>query len=287
MQLPVVVFRLDEKNKTQKLFIVEKQCGIDYRKLVNLVHKFTLETKLETEGIAKETLRNLCKLATTEADRKLLKFAVCQASKYSNKEARQKLGVHNVSKLKAEIEIAVEEAEKIRKEVSDLAAIREKSALRCLGLYSIDESDSSDSEKEGETDESDSDIDWQSESASDTESDINNQGASEIENAVPSLPKSQIAPFLPNHNYLLDLLRESSFNWFCFVQESKLLMRECDNEVIDQVLIDFSQSIHTLELNETEKERTEMSRQAYLNSERVAELNNTGFTDSESDDPED
>ena len=30
-----------------------------------------------------------------------------------------------------------------------------------------------------------------------------------------------------------------------------------------------------------------MSRQAYLNSERVAELNNTGFTDSESDDPED
>ena len=44
MQLPVVVFRLDEKNKTPKLFIVEKQCGIDYRKLVNLVHKFTLET---------------------------------------------------------------------------------------------------------------------------------------------------------------------------------------------------------------------------------------------------
>ena len=49
MQLPVVVFRLSEKNGMHTLLVVEQQHGIDYKVLVNLVHKFTLETKLETD----------------------------------------------------------------------------------------------------------------------------------------------------------------------------------------------------------------------------------------------
>lgn len=304
MQLPVVVFRLDEKRGIQKLFVIEKQCGIDYRKLVNLVHKFTLETKLEKEGIAKETLHDLCNLASTEGDRKLLKFAVCQAGNYSNKNARQKLGIHSISKLKVEIESAVKQAEEIRKEVSELAAVREKSALRCLGLYFLDECDSNESEREDETDESDNDIEWHSE----IESDADNECVSEIENTAPSLPESQLnfensatgneldtAPLenrstlneLPTQSTLLLLLRESNFNWFCFVEEVKLLMRDCNNEVVDKVLVDFNRDFQFMELNNNEKERTEISKQAYLNSEKVGTINNTGLTDSESDDPED
>ena len=81
MQLPVVVFRLSDKNGMHTLLVVEQQHGIDYKVLVNLVHKFILETKLETDGLGRDTLRDLCKLASTEGDRKLLKFAVCEASK--------------------------------------------------------------------------------------------------------------------------------------------------------------------------------------------------------------
>lgn len=272
MQLPVVIFKLNAKPGTQKLYVVENMFGIDFKKIVQLANKFTLETKLETEGVGKKILRDLCKLASTEADRKLLKFAVCQASMYSRKKARKQLGIQNVNKLKEEVTSAIAEAEEIRKEVLDLASIKEKSALRCLGLYSLSDSDSSDSDGNSESD-----------------SEITEEENIAIEERAEDTNKKQQS-IIPNPAQLLVLLKENKLNWFAFVEELNLLMRECTEEgidVVNQVLVDFSQTIPSMNLDDDERERVEISRQAYLNSEKVARVNDTGLTDSESDDPED
>ena len=71
-----------------------------------------------------------------------------QVNKYSSKKAQQELGVQGVNKLKREVSSAIDEGEEIRREVLDLAAVREKSAHRCLGLYTLCESESSDSESQ-------------------------------------------------------------------------------------------------------------------------------------------
>lgn len=78
MQLPVVIFSVGQRSGMQKLFVVKKQENIDYKKVVGLIEKFTLQPNLETGGgIKKDTLLPLCKLASTESDRKLITFAVC------------------------------------------------------------------------------------------------------------------------------------------------------------------------------------------------------------------
>ncbi|CAB3995982.1 Hypothetical predicted protein [Paramuricea clavata] len=124
----------------QKLYVIEKNDGIDYQTLVSLVHKFSLQTQLDKTGIAKETLHELCSLASTESDRKLIKFAVCEASRYSNTKAKEHLG------------------------------IQEMSVLRCLGLYDCMSGSESDCESTASTNQNDSQIEWLSED-SDDESD--------------------------------------------------------------------------------------------------------------------
>ena len=100
MQLPVVVFRVGQKIGMQKLYVVEKEQGIDYKKVATLIEKFTLQPNLEVGGIGRDILIALCKLASTESDRKLIKFAACEASNCSNKKAENRFGIQNISKLK-------------------------------------------------------------------------------------------------------------------------------------------------------------------------------------------
>lgn len=144
----------------QKLYVIENNDGIDYQTLVNLIHKFSLQNQLDKTGIAKETLRDLCSLASTESDRRLIKFAVCEASRYSNTKAKEHLGIQQLTSLKKNVQSALEQATAIRREVTDLATAREMSALRCLGLYDCVSESESDCESTASTDQTDSQIEW-------------------------------------------------------------------------------------------------------------------------------
>ena len=314
MQLPVVVFRVGQKIGMQKLYVVEKEQGIDYKKVATLIEKFTLQPNLEVGGIGRDTLLALCKLASTESDRKLIKFAACEASNCSNKKAENRFGIQNISKSKEEVKNALEISQNIRKEVADLAMVREKSVLRCLGLYEPCESDSSDSDVECEAEtlgKSEDEIQWVSDNESNSELDLTDEVLREAEESEMSLnedPSKNNKPeksarqkhmdpdeglnkqphiFAPNHDHLMLMLRDNQLNWFAFVEELRLLMRQYTSEVVNQVLLDFSENLLSTDLDDDEHERVEISRQAYLNSERVAVENETGLTDSESDDPED
>ncbi|CAB3979295.1 Hypothetical predicted protein [Paramuricea clavata] len=109
-------------------------------------------------------------LASTESDRKLIKFAVCEASRYSNTKAKQHLRIQQLASLKNNVQSALEQATAIRREVTDLATAREMSALRCLGLYDCMSGSESDCESTASTNQNDSQIEWLSED-SDDESD--------------------------------------------------------------------------------------------------------------------
>ena len=73
---------------------------------------------------------------------------------------------------------------------------------------------------------------------------------------------------LNNHNVeestLLDILKESDFNWYRFVMILRDVMKDMGEETFNEVLNDFGKRISSLGLSQHEQMITEQSRQAYL-----------------------
>ena len=95
--------------------------------------------------------------------------------------------------------------------------------------------------------------------------------------------------FTPTHDHLALMLRESNLNWFAFVDELIILLRQYDKSVIEQVLLDFTHNISFMDFTEGEERLIEQSRQAYLTQSRQQALgcqDNNVVTDSESDNPD-
>lgn len=85
------------------------------------------------------------------------------------------------------------------------------------------------------------------------------------------------------------MLRESKLNWFVFVDELILLLRQCTTEVIYQVLVEFAHNLAFMNFIEEEERLIEQSRPALLvQSRQPASVNQCCIvvSDSESDDPE-
>ena len=114
MQLSVVVFNLFESEKPSngKLYLMEQKEGVDYGHMINLMRKAVHKSNmLKNNGtMTKELLRGLCQLASTESDRKLINFAVCESQGLSSKKARSKFGIHNYSSLQTNVYEALDEA---------------------------------------------------------------------------------------------------------------------------------------------------------------------------------
>ena len=111
----------------------------------------------------------------------------------------------------------------------------------------------------------------------------NSEDESDTDDSLNEQPKV----LAPTNEHLLLWLRESNLNWFEFVAKLKLLMRISSNNITEQILFDFSEKLGAFDFNDVERETIEISRQAYLNDERIMASNATSLTDSESDDPED
>ena len=79
--------------------------------------------------------------------------------------------------------------------------------------------------------------------------------------------------FTPSYEHLLLVLRENKLNWFSFETEVELTFRNMTADVLDQMLLDFSDDLSESDLSPEEEQLVEQSRQAYLasRSERVQE----------------
>ena len=339
LQLPVVIFETSTQGKgSQRLCMIEQQSGVDYVTFVSLFRKL-IPSGTVSGGINKATLSGLCSLASTESDRKLIKYAACASRNLSEKKASQTYGISNYGALRNEVEGALQKACEIRNEVMQIAAVKERAFLRTLG---IDVASSS----ESESDDSSTSCEWASDSEqSDTDSenitretncdkfqaredvDVNSTRSPGIQGQIKtpegtlkevscdetqldmngnsecfqattpqldpdaSLNKeaAQSLVFTPTQDHLALMLRESNLNWFVFVDELIVLLRQYNTSVIEQVLLDFAHNMSFMDFTEEEERLIEQSRQAYLTRSRQQALgcqDNRVVTDSESDNPE-
>ena len=62
--------------------------------------------------------------------------------------------------------------------------------------------------------------------------------------------------FTPTHDHCALMLRESNLNWFAFVDELMILLKQYDKSVIEQVLLDFAPNISFVDFTEGEERFT-------------------------------
>ena len=328
LQLPVVMFEISAEGKgSQRLYMTEQQTGVNYVTFVSLFHEL-VPSDIASVGINKATLNGLCKLASMESDRKLIKYAACASRDLSVKKASETYGISNYGALRNEVEGALQKACEIRNEVMEIAAVEERAFLRTLG---IDVSSSS----ESEPDDSSTSCEWDSESEqSDTDSENTTRGdvnsihspgiqgkiinpgdtvkeancdktldlnseteAFRVQDTAQQLDPdaglnketTQSLVFIPTDDNLALMLIENNLNWFVFVDELMLLLRQYSSSVIEQVLLDFAHNIAFMDFTKKEERLIEQSRQAYLvqSSQQVLGYQDNGVViDSESDNPE-
>ena len=275
MQLPVVVLKL---NGT--LYVLEYSPYTEYDKLQTLIEKLVPEQKLLV-GLSKEALKALCDMASTEADRKLLRVATTAG--LSGSQAKTAYRIGNLHKERDQVAQAVQEYITIRNAVDDILNAKEKVVLESFGVVDSDSGgeDLSDSLSNCESDQ------WNSDRNSDSYgSTSDNKGsctaacvvheAGGQENGELKIDKTQMGnnnasgcgslmardpdiidnnvgmTFTPSYEHLLLVLRENKLNWFSFETEVELTFRNMTADVVDQMLLDFSDDLSESDLSPEE-----------------------------------
>lgn len=183
---------------SQRLFVTENKPYVDFSLFVSWFPK-VIPTDQIKKGVTRDQLQAICSLASSEKDRKLIRFAACKAQGLSNKKARKEFGIHCLGKLNEEVEDALSQAEELRKAVNTLANVEEKATLQALGI-NVEDSECSHEESEGEC--------IMQESSGDENEDNGLMEASKVQRKPDSLPRSRAAvceqvPGLPDPDTLL------------------------------------------------------------------------------------
>ena len=100
--------------------------------------------------IDKDMLQMLCELASSEKDRRLIKYAVCTSSQLSATLAKNLYGMSDLAMLQKEVTQALDESQEIRKVVTKIASIERSVALERLGVVASDSDENSDSSSDNE-----------------------------------------------------------------------------------------------------------------------------------------
>ena len=276
MQLPCVIF------KVEYLYVMELRPELNYRTLIDWIGKTmpgkgNIERKLE-----KETLKSLCELASNESDRKLIQAAATWGM--TGKQARNIYGIEEYSCKVRGVKEAIANVQEIRNEIMKLAKLKETALLRTLGVEDDSESDS-ESSGHGSDLESviESDSDEEPNCNSESESSVSsvqqkNQYTDESQSHSPTttgirydpdflskdVPATATANPAPSNDTLLLWLRENKLNWFSFYEEVAQYLKNYNSEVLNQVLLDFTDYLSDSDLSDEEERLVEVSRQAFL-----------------------
>ena len=106
MQLPVVNFEICTGGKgSQKLYMTEQHSDVDYVKFVSLFRQLIPKESYAHPGlINKDTLNALCGLASTESDRKLIRYAACHSRGLTQRKSSKEYGVSNFKVVQSAVE---------------------------------------------------------------------------------------------------------------------------------------------------------------------------------------
>jgi hypothetical protein len=240
----------------------------------------------------REALKALCDLASTEADRKLIRVAATGGMSAS--QARSTYGINDLHKEREKVAQAVKEYTAIRNTVEELVRVKENAVLESFGV-----TETSDSEMEIlDSDTDDTSNDSEKENAHAEGSEIERSEANTCECDGPIETDQHLVKANANMNFvqseeiLLIILRENKHNWLSFVAEVEILYPDLTKEGLQQLLDVFVRYLSDVNLSTEETTLWQQSYQAYLTtrSQTVGEeQHRVGgvWTDSESDDPED
>ena len=221
--------------------------------------------------------------------------------------AKKLYGFQNFQQQKEKINDALEQMKEIHDVVEEQAKVKDEAVLKGFGIsldddLSSGESGNSATESDGSEGEQ-ADVEWlsdveekeESRRLSDVEEKDDNRdlelhhnlgtGESLSLHLDPdsTLEKNRaIVSPIPSQEHLLFMLRANNLNWFAFVTELALLLRNHTESVLTQALCEFSHQLSFLDLSADEEQRIERSRQAYLAREREKTAQDT-LSDDESD----
>ena len=340
LQLPVAIFAL-ERYLGSRLHVTEYCPSVDYKRLVHWINKLIVPEQVQ--GLDKSTLTALCKLASSDKDRTLLKFAACEGAGLTSKQAQKVYGIASYKDVSKKVRMALQEAAEIRQSIIELAEIEDKALMRSRSLRLEDaineeEEDSVDFEVEAceimptddvcddgnvedveppdlthpseNTDTSSRKQDPQATvGVATTPSGTSNSFDHDAINRTAIVnPASQLAttPSDPNSSYdpdaisktttltnpapsndtLLSWLREHDLNWFTFFEEVRQYLRNYTSEVLNHVILQFTDHLPFSDLTLDEEMRVEVSRQAFLEVQRRRPLDEPEI-EADSDNDED
>ncbi|CAB4016500.1 Hypothetical predicted protein [Paramuricea clavata] len=218
LQLPVVIV------KGEFLFVTKKRPDVNYKILLELLPKMLPAEREVGSRISKETLRTLCQLASTESDRKLLKYIATLGQ--SAKQAKLAYGIDDNVRKVQQVNQAMLMANEIQKSVMELATLEDTALLNSLGIPQ----------------------DISSESDSDLEPELELKQTTTRSNVSPNLHASETPP----NEVCLSWLKESKFNWFSFHHECLLRLKHLREDVFDELLTVFANNLSASGLNEDE-----------------------------------
>ena len=149
MQLPVVAFPVKEHERVT-LYVTESE-GLNCSKVQTLVQNLLEMLKKHVSDFDKSTLSLICDLATSEVDKKLIRYTALISTGISSTQPRKLYGITESTKLKVEVSQAIKEASEIQEAVNKLSLVQEKCMLQSIGIKDeTNSSDESQDESDGE-----------------------------------------------------------------------------------------------------------------------------------------
>lgn len=254
LQMPIVVFPV-----CNQLYIMEKVKGLSYVHLSDFLTSKLTATEAK-QGMSKEDLKKLLLITSSEKERECIKYAVYKSSGYTPTRARREYGLDKMALRASKVEASVTEALEIIKAYDDIMDIQNRTLVDCYGQ----ECDTS--------------------SVSSTDS---NEESSE-ENVHDDKDDTAAAP---TDGTLLNVLIQSEYNWFTFMEQ----LHDLNYNVSDTVMRDFFLALPNMNLEQRAIELVVQSHRAYIGSQvdfkeddRTARcINGEVVTDSDSDECDD
>ena len=205
--MPVVAIRI-----WGELYLMEKIDGLNYPTIIGFIADQKQKRKV---GMTKSELKQLLTIATTEKERKYIRYAVYEASNLTPTQAKLHLGLDSMKSRALRVQECIDEVKEIDKAYSELARTQELALFNCYGVESSDFL-SPEVSSEEEPDLSDTEHEGESYSACTPESDRDNHSLSTSDDSV-----------------LFSILCQSGYNWFEFIERME------DTGISDAFLEDF------------------------------------------------
>ena len=264
LQMPLVAVRMgDIACGTSRVHLIEYLPGVNYTQLRSILNQLHSRGKSSSKPVmTRADMKNLLQLAQSNRERGLLRYAVCKASGLSATAARRHFGFEGMKAHTAKVNECIEEAQAIREAVEQLAEVQEEATLASLGIVKDTESSSSSSSEP-----LDSEVSM-------------DESTKEGACSFKGLEKSMI----------LNLLHESCYNWFEFVEQLENNHTVCNSELMEKI---FCEVLPVL--SESQQALVEQSYRSFCydrdferpqEEHEAAVFNSEIVSESENDDPD-